>query len=220
MTKFDPNWFKPKTPATKNFVRIGGPHDGGYVLVDDLDGIDHVLSIGVGSDVSFDRDMTERGAVTTMFDGTVWILPERIEGASFIRENWDEDRVKISDFSNIETQHILKFDCEGAEWSCLPKVDPMTLVRFRQIVCEFHDIDQNFNAETLNRLKVFHELVHVHACNFVPTFEHEGKVWPKTIECTFLRRDRDTFTDEIPILPRPQDSPCDRNSPDIPIPIR
>jgi hypothetical protein len=227
MTKFDPNWFKPKTPATKGFVRIGGPHDGGYVLVDDLGDLENVISIGVGSDVSFDLELAEkRSAIVTLIDGTVSGPPVNHDLFDFIQDNWDEERVKISEFhtdSGCFSKHdylILKFDCEGAEWKCLPKIKPMELARYTQIVCEFHDIDQHFNAETLNRLKVFHELVHVHACNFAPTFEHDGKVWPKTIECTFLRRDRDTFADEIPVLPRLQDSPCDRNAPDIPIPIR
>lgn len=220
MTKFDPNWFKPKTPRTKGFVRIGGPHDGGYVLVDDLDGITNVISIGVGSDVSFDMDFAIRGVPVELVDGTVSGPPQNHPKFAFYRVMWDERDLRISAMGyRGSNDQILKFDTEGAEWGCLPRIDPIEFVKFRLIVCEFHDIDQNFDLATLNRLKTFHELVHVHACNFVGTFEHDGKVWPKTIECTFLRRDRDEFDDSIPVLPRHQDAPCNRNAPEIPIPL-
>jgi hypothetical protein len=219
MTKFDPNWFKLKTPETKGFCRVGGQHDGGYVLVNDFDDVEHSVSIGVGSDVSYDVTLRNIGIESTLIDGTISRLPSHVPDAKFIRSNWDESAVRIQSHIYDDAENILKFDCEGAEWNCLPLVDPLTLARFSQIVCELHYIDENFDPITLNRLKIFHELVHVHACNFVGTFTHEGKVWPKTIECTFLRKDRDSFSDAVPVLPRPQDSPCNPHSADIPIPL-
>jgi hypothetical protein len=217
--KFDPSFFDPKTPTRKGFVRIGGPNDGGYVLVDDLDGISHVFSIGVGSDVSFDWDMAERGANVHLFDGTIYCPPQNHANFHFIPSNWDEDSIRVSSFGVHGNDTILKFDTEGAEWDCLPKIDPDDLLPFRQIVCELHDVDKKYNPEALARLTVHHELVHVHGCNFAGVFRYLGRPWPQVIECTFLRKDRDSFIDALPILPRAQDSPCNPYADEIPIPI-
>lgn len=219
-TKFDLNWFKPVTPVGVGFIRIGGPHDGGYVLADDIDGIDRVISIGVGSDVSFDLDMAERGADVVLIDGTVARPPVNHERFQFVHAMWDEKKTGIKWFTKPgSNDQILKFDTEGAEWECLPLIHPDDLLPFRQIACEFHWLDKKFDPAAMGRLFVHHELVHVHACNFIDTFDHDGKEWPQVIECTFLRKDRASFIDELPSLPRPQDSPCNRYASEIPVPI-
>lgn len=219
-TKFDPNWFRPVTPAGKEFVRVGGPHDGGYVLVDDLDGIDHVISIGVGSDVSFDLDMASRGADVVLIDGTVPWPPVAHERFRFVRSMWDENKTTIKAFTKADSaDQILKIDTEGAEWACLARIDPDDLRPFRQIACEVHWLDEQFDPDAFARFFVHHTLVHVHACNFIDAFEHDGKRWPKVIECTFLRDDQAEFTNKIPALPRPQDSPCNQFAPELFLPI-
>jgi len=52
-------------------VRAGGSGDGGYVVPDYLDGLDGVVSIGVGGDVSFDLWFAERGVPVFQYDHTV-----------------------------------------------------------------------------------------------------------------------------------------------------
>lgn len=218
--KFEPNWFNPRTPAGKDFIRIGGPHDGGYVLVDDLDGIDHVISIGVGSDVSFDLDMANRGFDVVLIDGTVSRPPVTHERFRFVRSMWDENETTIKSVTKPGScDQILKIDTEGAEWPCLAKIDPANLQFFRQIACEVHWLDRQFDPVALMALTHYHTLVHVHACNYADTFEHDGKRWPKVIECTFLRDDRAEFINQIPALPRPQDSPCNPHAPELFLPI-
>lgn len=220
--KFDPKYFTLKTPATKGFVRIGGPHDGGYVLVDDLDDMENVVSVGVGSDVAFELELAEtRLAVVSLIDGTVPNPPVDHDHFDFIHRNWDEDRVKVreiysdSGIYSLDSYAILKFDCDGAEWDCLPKLNPMDLVRFTQIVCELHDLDTRFDPDAFAKLTTFHELVHVHPNNFGGTFDHDGKTWPKVVECTFLRRDRDKFKPHTKPLPLDIDSPNCPSAPDI-----
>ena len=57
-------------------LRLGGPHDGGYVMLDALAPSQTVLSFGVGPTVTFDADMAERGHDVLLFDHTVDALPQ------------------------------------------------------------------------------------------------------------------------------------------------
>jgi hypothetical protein len=43
-----------------DLIRVGGPNDGGYVMLKNLDEVDGVLSLGVGPDVSWDTDVSEK----------------------------------------------------------------------------------------------------------------------------------------------------------------
>ena len=45
-------------PKNKSFVRLGNQFDGGYVIIDTLGTLDSVLSLGVGTDVSFELDLS------------------------------------------------------------------------------------------------------------------------------------------------------------------
>ena len=51
--------------------RLGVPYDGGYVLVDDFASVGAAYSFGIGSEVSFDRNLAELGIPVRMFDHTV-----------------------------------------------------------------------------------------------------------------------------------------------------
>ena len=42
-------------------IRIGALGDGGYVINDDLSGLDGLISIGIGTDASFDFALAKRG---------------------------------------------------------------------------------------------------------------------------------------------------------------
>jgi hypothetical protein len=50
---------KPHTPAC-GLIRVGSAGDGGYVIPDDLKGVDAVISIGIGKEVSFDKYFSDR----------------------------------------------------------------------------------------------------------------------------------------------------------------
>jgi len=51
---------RPKN-TNHELVRFGSKHDGGYLIPDDLDGIEACFSAGVGRVVDFERDMANRG---------------------------------------------------------------------------------------------------------------------------------------------------------------
>ena len=62
---------RPQRVIGFNKVRVGGASDGGYVCLDDFDGVDTVLSFGIDHNVDFDDDMAARGAHLYQFDHTV-----------------------------------------------------------------------------------------------------------------------------------------------------
>ncbi len=50
-------------------IRVGNPlGDGGYVMVDDFDGITAALSLGIGRDISWDLQMAGMGVEIHQFD--------------------------------------------------------------------------------------------------------------------------------------------------------
>ena len=54
--------FTPVKPVGFRKVRVGGPGDGGYVMIDDLSDSPLCYSLGIGGDVSWDIDMASRNA--------------------------------------------------------------------------------------------------------------------------------------------------------------
>ena len=61
---------KPRDPGCA-FVRLGGPHDGGYLIPDDLDGIVACFSPGVDQTSAFERDCLDRGMALYLSDASV-----------------------------------------------------------------------------------------------------------------------------------------------------
>ena len=66
-------------------IRIGGPGDGGYVLVDRLRPAQPVMSFGVGPSVAFDQDLAARGHPVLLFDQTIDALPGEHPGFTWYR---------------------------------------------------------------------------------------------------------------------------------------
>ena len=61
----------PKKAVGYNKVRVGRDFDGGYIMVDQLDGAPVCYSIGVGFDASWDLEMAFRGCQVYQYDPTV-----------------------------------------------------------------------------------------------------------------------------------------------------
>src|ERR1043165_4264971 len=65
---------KPVDPG-RTLCRLGGPHDGGYLVPDDFEGMGHSFSPGVGPSIDFDLDVARRGLQVHFADGSVPGLP-------------------------------------------------------------------------------------------------------------------------------------------------
>ncbi len=203
-------------------IRIGGPHDGGYVMLDCLRARAPVMSFGIGPSMTFDLDMAGRGHPVLMFDHTIERLPDSDDGCTWFREGIGhvpggalptlaEHMAKLPDGAK---DPLLKLDVEGAEWDVLSHADPAVLARFSQIVIEFHDLAQlaepAFNARALRALQALGAFapIHVHANNFADLALVEGLMVADVMEVTYVRRDLVSLRPSATSYPTPLDSPC------------
>jgi len=212
-------------------VRIGGPHDGGYVIADALSRVRRCLTFGVGADVSFEQELAIRGISSILFDHTVSGLPRQHSRMVHLRQPWREPESGIESIAPADGD-ILKFDVEGDEWPNLAALGADQLCRFTHIIGEFHDCETMWSSEALDKLTTHHNLIHVHGnnygttfahdgkvWNYGTTFAHDGKVWPSVIEMTFARKDLCQFVPHEKALPLVIDSPNCPSLPEITIPI-
>ena len=183
--------------------RYGSAADGGYLLKDDILKTDICISLGVGNDYSFDLDLSSECKEVLMFDHT-------INDPLITKSNIKFERIGISDviskdFTTIdeilkqlpdESDLILKIDVEGSEWKVLSDLSQTSLLRFRQIIAEFHNLhriadDKLFSdiRSALKKLNKSHELINIHVNNWSAFQIIEGIPMPDVVEVLYLRRD-------------------------------
>lgn len=192
-------------------IRIGAAKDGGYLLPDDLSGIETCFSPGVGNNWSFEKDLYEKfGIASVMYDGSVCkpidLTHEHTFYKKYIGMSSFKNCISISDVINIDlrkyTGDLLgQIDIEGGEYSIFNTISTKDLLRFRIIVVEFHEIDRwiqkRYFEEIISPLidKIFttHDLVHTHFNNYGGQFRFKGYKLPKVAELTLHRKDRAKF---------------------------
>lgn len=216
----------------KDFVRVGAPNDGGYVMVDDLDGQEDKIaySFGINNDVSWDTDMADKGYEIYMYDHTIDCLPEERNAFHFFKKgiadySRNEEKLETLECIILQNGHqnkqhmILKMDVEGAEWDFLNNVRYETLDQFDQIVLELHYMLDtngiNTKESALKRLNRSHRLAHIHANNNGDVAYIEEIPYPDTLEATFVKRDKYKECAYNGVLPAECDSPCWRAFPEI-----
>ncbi|MDR7038105.1 NTP pyrophosphatase (non-canonical NTP hydrolase) [Methylobacterium sp. BE186] len=216
---------RPHRPVGTDKIRVGRDHDGGYVMVDDLDGVAAAYSLGISDDVSWDLDLANRGIEVFQFDHTIENTPVEhprlhwsklgIEGVSSEQEQLDTlTHILARNAHRDRTDLVLKCDIEGHEWEMLSHLSSNLLDCFRQIVIEIHLLDRlgsDAFLDTLRRgvlaLTANHRVVHVHANNCAPYFILGGIPLPSVLELTLLRRDRRRLEPSDETFPTALDMP-------------
>jgi len=205
-------------------VRVGRDFDGGYVMLDDFKGLSVAYSLGINDDVSWDRDIAERGIDVFQYDHTIPHLP-----AHHPRFKWFKKGVAANRGSEFESLYVLlrenghaarddlllKCDIEGAEWGVLATIDPLYLQSFRQIVIEMHGfqmLDRSDFCETARKaveaLTKYHRVVHVHANNNSAYSIVGGIPVPASLEFTLVRVDGKILVPNDETFPTALDMPC------------
>ena len=185
----------------RGFRRLGREFDGGYVMVDDFSMVQAVVSCGIESEVSWDRDMAQLGFDVHQYDHTVGGPPEPNSRFMFhklaIRASDAEEGITIrgivAGLGRKAKGAILKLDIERSEWPVLEAVDEKTLMTFSQILVEFHEmhympifIEQ---AEAAFQKLARHFFVaHLHANNHEDAYSIGGVIVPRVLEVTFANR--------------------------------
>jgi hypothetical protein len=213
-----------------NKVRLGQNCDGGYVIAE-TDGIyDCYISAGVSNEESFSRDFINKYNMNCTnsfaFDGTIRKYPTQYtKNITFYKRNIstykDSENSTLEYFIDKYNDIFLKIDIEGGEYPWLNILTLEQLSKFKQIVIEFHGINNDtFNIKLEDKIKCFEKLsethypIHAHGNN---CGELTNRI-PNTIEITYLRKN--LFT-SIPLLNEKKfphenlDFPNNPNYPDL-----
>jgi len=211
----------PKSAIGQRKIRIGGPGDGGYVMLDDFAAVTGAISCGIGDDDSWDLDIASRGIPTFQFDGSIDRAPTSHANLHFFPRNVVADQEKGETIGGILRNCVqspgpclLKMDIEGAEWDVFDRMDLDDIRAFSQIVCEFHhfnyapDVDWLERAlRTVGKLSAAMQVVHVHGNNCGALTSVWNVPFPIVLEVTFANRARYQFAECEEIFPTALDQP-------------
>lgn len=226
---------QPADIADYSKIRVGGANDGGYVMVDDFAPSEAAISIGIGDNISWDTDMAARGLRVLQFDNSIEAPRGRNPQFSFYKRRIvgvpklpdDMTLAGILELEQIGNDHnlIIKIDIEGDEWEVFDSVSNNILEHFRQIVVEFHWL-QNFATTewsdraiaAIKKITHAHQIVHLHGNNFSGFAVLGGIPFPNVFEVTLIRKDKHIFSRTHRHWPTNLDAPNDNATPDLYIP--
>ena len=214
-------------------VRVGGEHDGGYLVPDNLDGIVACFSPGVATTATFEEEIVRRGIPCFLADGSVQQSPIAHDLVHF-----EKMFIGVTNSAHATTMDswvarcappqgdlLLQMDIEGAEWPTLLSMSEETLRRFRIIVVELHHLDRLLDklgfmliGSALDRLLSDFHIVHNHPNNTGGVVSKKDIVLPLVMEATFVRKDRAELTGYAAGFPHPLDRPNDPTLQDIILP--
>jgi len=220
------------------FTRVGRRHDGGYIMIDDInpESTPFAYSIGINDDVGWDKDIAGRGIDVFMYDHTITSLPEDhrrfhfqrigVTGAQRSPMLKSLPEMIESNGHSESSRMLLKIDVEGCEWEAFAHCTVDTLSRFSQLVVEFHGLTNavfgNSYAlvlDVLSKLNSTHQSVHVHGNNHARALSWPGVVLPDLLEVTYASRDvyGARLATSSRYFPTLIDAPCKSQCFDIPL---
>jgi hypothetical protein len=202
-------------------VRLGPARDGGYLVPDDLNGIEYAFSPGVSTESGFEAALAARGIQVFLADFSVEGPAEPnarfVFHKKYVGSVSDETYMTLAEWKDTTLPRyggdlLLQMDIEGAEFETLLSAPPELLAQFRIMVIEFHALHELLNrpffglaARVFQKLLRTHSVVHIHpnnCCGFV--VEEELEV-PRVLEFTFYRNDRLTQRSYRRSFPHPLD---------------
>jgi len=196
----------PKDPKGARFIRVGRNGDGGYVMLEPSQVCNCAISIGVGTELSWDVELADRGLFVYLYDDTISELPLEHSRFTFrrcgLRSSNAQSPRKLSlpeilSSEGLDDQNdlVLKVDIEGDEWEVFRNASPTVLEHFSQIIVEFHGLaDFSDHDEHLKRLYALrsiartHQVVHVHPNNWGAYSVVGGIPVPDVLEITYASR--------------------------------
>lgn len=218
-----------------DLVRIGDFGDGGYLVPDDLAGIEACFSPGVSRQASFEMDLAKRGIRSFMADASVDGPAAQVPGSVFRKQHIGARSEKglislqdwIEDCAPGDDDLILQMDIEAAEYPAFSTLPADCLSRFRVIVIELHRIPSILTKPAFfERARPLLEAVggaftstHIHTNNVSGQVEIGETAIPRVVEATFLRNDRVRGRTPVRSLPHALDARHNAARPDIPIPV-
>jgi hypothetical protein len=144
-----PTLLVPQQIVGHSKVRVGSRYDGGYVCVNDFEGINTALSLGIGYNDDWDVAIAERGIVVHQFDHSIDEPPHVHQNCRFTKKkivSRDDGTPNVETLGRLVDEHgykkgsslVLKMDVENDEWQIFAEMTAEHLAKFSQIICGFH----------------------------------------------------------------------------------
>jgi hypothetical protein len=191
-------------------VRYGSVLDGGYeVLKEDFMDF-NVISFGIGGNADFENQFISKGSMVWAFDHTIEKFPEishlgspnlkyfkqgLAASASDLRSG-KHDLIGLHDayskLENLGKGNLLKIDVEGDEWAALDLSSQADLIKFNQILIEFHELSDTTKFDLYSR--VFKKLTSTFYVIYLGLNNHSATLFGKnllltdSIEVTFVNK--------------------------------
>ncbi|MFC1531366.1 FkbM family methyltransferase [Gemmatimonadota bacterium] len=219
----------------KALVRVGGDGDGGYLVPDELDGIEAVFSPGVNDNIAFEADMLRRGVRAHLLDASIETVPSGLTDFTFERKflgprdegdyvtlsTWFQKYASVAD----RDDYLLQMDIEGGEYAVLQSTPAEILNKFRIIIVEFHSFHEVFHrlayqtiSNPIHHLLGLFDVAHVHPNNGGYVIGRGKLRVPSLIEVTFVRKDRFREANARLRFPHDLDRKCVADRPDLTLP--
>jgi hypothetical protein len=217
----------------RELIRLGPQDDGGYLVPDDLHGIEACFSPGVNLVSGFEKDCADLGMKVFLADASVE-KPAASHGLftftkKFVGVTTSSDYITVDDWvaaslPGSSGDLLLQMDIEGCEYEVLLGMSDHVMRRFRIVVAEFHDVDQLWNrpffrlaSRAFEKLLQTHTCVHIHPNNDRAPLRRRGLSLPPLVEFTFLRTDRIGHRSFATTFPHPLDRD-NTGKPSVPLP--
>lgn len=209
-------------------TRLGNTHDGGYVMLNHFTYQNKIAySFGISDDISWDKEMSERGIEVFMYDHTIDFPMNLNENMHFSKTGLcGSDKKNNENLKTIEEliyknnhEHedrmILKVDIEGDEYDFLRNVNENILKKFDQIVMEMHFVTDCDLTETIvnafRKLNKTHYLVHIHGNNYSHIRYVNNDAISDSIEVLYVNKDLYEFETSKENVIIPDDRPNDND---------
>jgi hypothetical protein len=223
----------PKT-CGPGLIRLGPESDGGYLIPDDLDGIDACFSPGVSSVSGFEKDCANRNIKVFLADASVNAPTENDDlfdfmpvfigstnnGSYITIDKWIKSKIPDN-----EKELLLQMDIERGEYEVFHSISEKTINRFRIMVIEFHDLDEIWNypffiilSRVFKKILQTHDCVHIHPNNITNTKKLNGIETVQAMEFTFYKKDRNNQNGYQTSFPHNLDRDNEHNQPTIVLP--
>lgn len=217
----------------KELIRLGPEGDGGYLVPDDLAGIEACFSPGVGLISGFEKDCAALGMKVFLADRSIeqpteshdlFYFTKKYIGATTSDEFMTVDDWVTSSLPGSNADLILQIDIEGYEYETFLSMSDTLIRRFRIIVAEFHYLEQLWNwpffrlaSRTFEKVLQTHTCIHIHPNNNKSLLNKGGLSIPPVAEFTFFRNDRICNPSYANVFPHPLDFD-NTNYPHFPLP--
>lgn len=216
-------------------IRLGGSGDGGYLLPEDLAGIEFCFSPGVNRTADFENALADRGIRSFLADFSVdqppLLRPEFVFDRKFIGARNNDIYMTLGAWKDkylpgYGGELLLQMDIEGGEYEVILNTPCELLRSFRIIVLELHALERLFDPFAYGIMKACFEkllswfyVVHAHPNNCAGVTAYNGIEIPSVIEFTFYNRDRNPPGAYCADFPHALDADNCKNRPSVTLPV-